>query len=86
MYMYANVHVLVCERVARGRHSQLVTRPGRSLAQTELGIRNLHHAPPDAGLFDETRGYISYRESSHACMEQQVASKAAMMSDFQPPP
>ena len=47
---------------------------------------NLHHASPGTRLFDETRGSISYRESNHACMDQQVASKAAMMSDFEPPP
>ena len=84
--MYAIVHLFVCERVAQGRQAQLVARAGRSLSQTELSMRNIHHAPPGTGLFDENRGSIAYRESNHACMEQQVASKAAMMSDFQPPP
>ena len=45
---------------------------------------NLHHAL--RGLLEETRGSVSYRESNHACMEQQVGAKVTQMLDLQSPP
>ena len=74
------LRLLQVEALQRGRNA-------------EPGIRNLHHAPPGTevpcllrGLFDETRGPVSYRESNHAGMEQHVAANATMVSHFQPPP